>query len=234
MTEQEWLACADPTLMLEHLWTGGEASDRKLRLFAVACCRRLAHLPTDERSQLALAISERFADGLATPTELDEAYERANVVIEDMWNASNNSWDVETTAFAARDACWVEGQDGVVYATSISQSLVRFARLLTPLTTRKTAQKVERRTQCRILRDLFGPRLFRPVALDPTWGTWENGTIVKLAKVIYDERAFGHLPILTDALEEAGCTNADILDHLRGQGPHVRGCWPLDLLLRKE
>jgi hypothetical protein len=84
------------------------------------------------------------------------------------------------------------------------------------------------------LHDIFGPLPFRPVALDPAWLTWQGGPIPKLAQATYQERAFDRLPILADALEESGCDNADLLSHLRGPGPHARGCWALDLILGKE
>jgi hypothetical protein len=74
---------------------------------------------------------------------------------------------------------------------------------------------------------------FRPASLDPGWLAWNDGTVVKLARSIYEERAFDRLPILADALEEAGCTDADMLAHCRGPGPHVRGCWVVDTLLGK-
>jgi hypothetical protein len=83
------------------------------------------------------------------------------------------------------------------------------------------------------LREVFG-NPFAPVVLDLAWLAWQNGTIPRLARGTYDERAFDRLPILADALEEAGCDDADILGHLRGPGPHARGCWPLDLLLGKS
>jgi hypothetical protein len=94
-----------------------------------------------------------------------------------------------------------------------------------------------------LLRDVTG-NLFNP--LPPkrgkkkwqeqwrSWLAWNDGTIVKLAQAIYDERAFDRLPVVADALEEASCTNADILAHCRGPGPHVRGCWAVDLILGKE
>jgi hypothetical protein len=63
---------------------------------------------------------------------------------------------------------------------------------------------------------------------------WNDGAVVKLAESIYTERAFDRLPILADALEDAGCTDAAVLDHCRGPGPHVRGCWVVDLVLGKE
>jgi hypothetical protein len=84
-----------------------------------------------------------------------------------------------------------------------------------------------------LVRDIFG-NPFRPSYLDPAWLAWRGGVIPKLARTIYDERCFTDLPILADALQEAGCTDPDILGHCRGPGPHVRGCWVLDLLLGKE
>jgi hypothetical protein len=70
--------------------------------------------------------------------------------------------------------------------------------------------------------------------INPIWLRWNDGTVVKLAQSIYDERRFTDLPILADALEDAGCADADILAHCRGPGPHVRGCWVVDLLLGKS
>jgi hypothetical protein len=83
-----------------------------------------------------------------------------------------------------------------------------------------------------LVRELFGnPWHTGPV--DPAWRAWNGHTVPKLAQAIYETRAFERLPILADALEEAGCTDAAILGHCRGPGPHVRGCWVLDLLLGK-
>jgi hypothetical protein len=91
--------------------------------------------------------------------------------------------------------------------------------------------------QSALLRDLLGPRPFRPVALDPAWRTPDG---LSLAQAAYEHRALpagtldpARLGLLADALEDAGCDNPDILGHLRGPGPHVRGCWAVDLLLRK-
>ena len=84
--------------------------------------------------------------------------------------------------------------------------------------------------QCALLRDLFG-NPFRPVALDPAWRT---SAVVALAQAVYDRRAFKRMPKLADALEEAGCTGAEILAHCQSQGSHVNGCWVLDWLLGKE
>jgi hypothetical protein len=81
-----------------------------------------------------------------------------------------------------------------------------------------------------LARDIFG-NPFWPVTLDPAWLT---PTAVALARTAYDDRAFDRLPILADALEEAGCTDAAILDHCRSPGPHIRGCWVVDLILGKQ
>jgi hypothetical protein len=82
----------------------------------------------------------------------------------------------------------------------------------------------------RLLRDIFG-NPFRPVSFSPAWRT---DTAVALARQMYESRDFGAMPILADALQDAGCDDADILEHCRGPGPHVRGCWVVDLVLDKE
>lgn len=89
----------------------------------------------------------------------------------------------------------------------------------------------ELRQQAALVRDLFGPLPFQPVALDPAWLT---GTVTALARGIYDDRAFHHLPVLADALEDAGCGTPAVLSHCRAEGLHVRGCWVIDLVLGKE
>jgi hypothetical protein len=77
--------------------------------------------------------------------------------------------------------------------------------------------------------DIFGS-LYRPIAFDPSWRT---EAVVGMARGMYEGRDFGPMPVLADALEDAGCTDADVLAHCRGPGPHVRGCWVVDLVLGK-
>jgi hypothetical protein len=113
--------------------------------------------------------------------------------------------------FAARGVCCSNASDAAEIATHTGTS--------------------GQRVQADILRDIFGPRPFRPVTLNPAW---QMSNVIALAQSIYDERAFDRLPILADALEDAGCDNADILNHCRQPGEHVRGCWVADLLLGKE
>lgn len=84
-------------------------------------------------------------------------------------------------------------------------------------------------TQAALIRCIFG-NPFRPITFDPAWRTSD---VVALARGIYDDRAFDRMPILADALQDAGCNSDDILAHCRGSGPHARGCWVVDLVLGK-
>jgi len=226
MTEAEWNACTDPTPMLEFL--RGKVSDRKLRLFAVGCCGRIQHLLEDERSRLAVDVAERFADGCAGEDERHRA-------AADAYRARNRDWENDALAAAYYavglnspanhpDAEWgmVVEATGCVLSALSQHSLAGAT---------DEARGAEREYQRLLLRDIFGLLPFRPVAIDPALMT---STVTSLAQAIYDDRAFDRLPILADALEEAGCTNADILSHCRGPGPHVLGCWVVDLLLGKE
>lgn len=224
MTEREWFNCTDPKWMLSFI--RDKRSDRKFRLFACACCRRISHLLRDERSRKAVEVAERFADGSATEEELTQAENDANDVWNELAYAEGNVTDAETDASdaACGAACYAEGAIGTAGSASHSAAYAL---------SYEGKQAVAQDSQCRLLRDLFG-NPFRPVAVDPPWLTWNDHTIPKLAQAIYDDRAFDRLPILADALEEAGCDNADILNHCRQPGEHVRGCWVVDLLLGKS
>jgi hypothetical protein len=92
----------------------------------------------------------------------------------------------------------------------------------------------EMMSQAALLRDMFSHLPFRPVAIDPSWLRWNWGTVPAIARKVYEGRAFHELPILADALSDAGCDQQEVLAHCRSNGPHVRGCWVLDLLLGKE
>jgi hypothetical protein len=90
-----------------------------------------------------------------------------------------------------------------------------------------------RKEQTPLARDIFG-NPFRPAVVDPAWLLWNESGVRKLAQSVYAERAFDRLPVLADALEDAGCADADLLSHCRSGGPHVRGCWVVDALLGKR
>jgi hypothetical protein len=234
MTEAEWLACTDPTPMLELL--RGNVGDRKLRLFACACCRRLGHLLTDERSRRALDIAERYADRLASAGELraaeSEGYLAVGEALPDF--PGDVSDPVQAASLARYQAA------GSVYYSACDNSWLG-ARMTCQEAARAssacawpTGQKTEQPAQCLLLRCLFG-NPFRPSPPLPSAVLgWNDGTVVKIAQGIYEERASDRLPILHDALLDAGCDNEDILAHCRSDGPHVRGCWVIDIILGKE
>ncbi len=214
MNEKDWLACEDPDQMLEFL--RGMASDRKLRLFAVACCYRVSPYIPSERNIEAIEVLERFADGLANDKERKYVHG---------WNrilAISNAASPSVT----EAAYYAAGAASAIYASATVHDSTN--------ATWHTSERAERVEQARLLRDLFGSFPLRPVTLDPITLRWNSGTVLKLAEQIYEKRRFTDLPILADALEEAGCQDTAILEHCRGPGPHVRGCWALDLILGKE
>jgi len=235
MTEQDWLEINDPRLMLEYL--RGKASDRKLRLFACACCRQVWHLLTDKRSRLAVETAERYADGEATDAILaavhnDASGARANAREPGWPNPGwrNSKWE------AAGAADWATAIDDTLAVATYAAGSAREAAGIDSRYGWATAKA----KQAALLREIFD-NPFRPMTGNSSWLTWHDRTVSRLAQAAYEER---HLPegtldnsrlaVLADALEEAGCTNQDILGHLRGPGPHVRGCWPVDLVLGKS
>jgi hypothetical protein len=197
----------------------GKGSQRKLRLFACACCRAVWHQVTDERGRRVVAVAERFADGQAEESERGQAVKGA-----EQW--ADESDDV--TLPIATSWAGVKPRDDrmVWFAAEVCSHNVRCAVRGGKLV----------RLHVSLLRCIFG-NPFRPVSLNPAW---QNPHAVQLARAAYEERNLpggeldaARLAVLADALEEAGCTDAAILDHLRGPGPHVRGCFVLDLLLGK-
>jgi hypothetical protein len=225
MTEAEWLACTDPNPMLKLL--GGKVSDRKLRLFAVACARRVLHLATNERSHQAIEVAERHAEGMASGKELAAAMQTApqGTAARACARASARS----AAQVAARIAGWA-----VAWFTPTSIS----GKVATWDAEREALKASEGAVQCGLLQDIFGPLPFRPVEIHLAW---LNPTELVLAQAAYDNRSLPagtldptRLAVLSDALEEGGCDNADILAHLRSPGLHVRGCFAVDLALGRE
>ena len=232
VTEREWLECTDPQAMLHFLQ--GKASDRKLRLFAVACCRQIWHLLTDERSRQAVEVTERFADEQADLAELTMAQEAAYFVFHRAVNRHGVQLFADSAAASASAPVagaagwWVEEPEN-------TKDAAWAAALVTGRQTSNVARLLrdsyEDRRQTSFIHCIFGPLPFRPVPIDLAWRT---PAVTALAQAIYDERAFDRLPILADALEDAGCMNADIIGHCRGPAPHTRGCFVIDLLVGKE
>src|SRR5262245_65405827 len=212
MTEAEWLADTDPQKMLTFL--RGKASERKLRLFAVACCRRIGRLLQSKALQMAVEVSEQRADGRVPGGQLAKVAQ----AIEHVW-PGNGDFTLESYPQIAGLVCAAKGKREL-------RSVAFYAAMASGVG--------EKKKQIRLLHDIFGNpfRAMPPkrgsrkwLAQLRSWQTWNGGTIPKLAQGIYDERAFDRLPVLADALQDAGCTDEQSLVHLREPSPHVRGCW---------
>lgn len=229
MTEDEWVASADPTPMLESLT--GALSLRKLRLFACGCCRRIWRLLCDQRSHAAVEVAERHADGFADDKQLANASAKAEQAFHSIpWEPNGG----ESAAKLAASAVWGATAMNLEETVFGGQPITGFANN-TALQAGDAAedQKAERAAQAELLRDVFG-NPFRRATIDSAWLRWNDSTVVKLAQSVYEQRTFDLLPILADALENAGCDNTDILNHCRQPGEHVKGCWVIDSILGKE
>jgi hypothetical protein len=230
MTEQEWLECTDPTPMMEFLQ--GKASDRKQRLFACACCRNFWHLLEDERSRKAVELSERYADGLATRQEIASARRQLKAEYRNKHRAAIAKAVSEQAAFG-----WAFGWDMAHYtlrAKSSDAASLAVWGFETAYRTGLVSDGGQGYSPVVLLHDLFGSLPFHPITIDPAWLTWHDGLLVSMAQTMYDSRDFSDMPVLADALEEAGCDNADILTHCRHPSEHVRGCWVLDSILGRS
>jgi len=217
MTEADWNACNDPQLMLEFL--RGKASNRKLRLFACACCRVVWHSLTTHRSRRAVETAEGYADGLVTDEELERVHSMAHAAAHEKQRQGSRQR-------YGHPALQSEAKLFYAALTAYRHKPFPIGRL------RWVGDDDEiKPISPTLLREIFGPLPFRPITLDRACLT---NIVVSLANAIYDDRAFDRLPILADALEDSGCTNADILNHCRKPGEHVRGCWVVDLILGKE
>jgi hypothetical protein len=228
MTEADWLAATDPQGMLSFLRETGRVTDRKLRLFAVACCRRVWNLLSDGKSWRAIEVAELFADGLASEDRRQAVWPEAQQAVDMMLMVGDwetDRWVLDAVRAPAEAAC-AGGQDGGWEAAAEYAALA-------------AGTVMERGSQCDLLRDIFGPMPFRPLPpLAPSLQDYNDRLVFRLAKASYDDRLLpsGHLDparlaVLCDALLDAGCPADDqILQHLQGEGPHWRGCHALDAI----
>jgi hypothetical protein len=258
MTEAEWLNTTDPTPMIGFV--RDKTSERKLRLLTVAACYRVWSSFDDERSRRGIEAAENYADGKIDEVQLDDALWAAYEVSE----AVTYSDSGETTyrlryllAEAARKVAQPPKshipETGRVVPYDGWEALVSISEAVGVLHPDTVVQRVpypegdlilpagieltdpvsldEQTAQCALLRDIFG-NPFRPVSFNPAWRT---DTAVSLARGMYDSREFGAMPILADALQDAGCEDEQIQMHCRDANqPHVRGCWVCDFVLGKE
>jgi hypothetical protein len=212
--------------------------ERKLRLLACACCCRIAGLLVDPRSLRALDIAELHAAGRASEADLIAAREEARAAYETVFargsvphlpslyttpGGPTRAWIhaaravLDATQGAAAEA--ISAANAAAWSVGADYDNLEWAR-----------QAMSAAVQVALIRDIFG-NPFREVLPDPAWLRWNDGTVPRIARGISDEGRFADLPILHDALLDAGCDNEDILAHCRTPEGHVRGCWVIDLLL---
>ncbi|MGE3804057.1 MAG: hypothetical protein AB7K24_05215 [Gemmataceae bacterium] len=224
MSEREWL---DAASIYELLKWSEPFDERRLRLFAVACYRRIWQWIPDQDSRefvdqcelLALAEIEEAEVGVAFSTAPDSGVRTRRALA--VAPAIRSALDPKHSRHSWRDVAYGSSE----YCAHV---VVRHTALL-----EGGVYANERRAQADLVREIFG-NPFRPVVLESGWLTTMDGTVPRIAEHIDRTRRFEELPILADALEEAGCNNLDLLTHLRGPGPHVRGCWALELLLARN
>jgi hypothetical protein len=221
MTEEEWLGVGRLQSHVDYLREKGLS--RKLRLFSAACCRHLERWIDDVRLLEAIKRVELFADGHLSQSTLDK------------WERQVRDWQTEraeregqretpqlTVYFPVSLACMSDRGAGY---SQVWKHLFYSASVYGEEFTQSNPSVAHQ-----LLLDIFG-NPFRPVAFDPHW---RSESAVALARTAYDTRNFTLLPILADALEEAGCDHPDVLTHCsEPNGVHVRGCWVVDGVLGK-
>jgi hypothetical protein len=217
VTEQEWLRSLEPQELADFLAHHHGGSKRKFQLFLCGCVRRLWPILTRGPFRLAVELSEQAADGLVTDQHIQDI---SLDWFDDPDFGEGGDAGIAALATTGVWARW-DWEDAHDYAAGAAPD----------------GPVSEREIQAGLMRCICG-NPFRRVSLRRVWLT---PPVLDLARVVYEERVMpsgeldtGRLAVLSDALEEAGCDNEDILGHLRSPGPHVRGCWVVDLLLGKE
>jgi hypothetical protein len=249
MTENEWLICREciaeddefnhfnTMLVCPKLRT----SYRKLLLFAVACCRRIWHICPNGRWRDALLLAESCETQLPSVETVNEIADFGGTGR----SQASTKWECACLGAIQSLFSLIANEQRYKETPWYSQALIGLPSLVAeqvaiashyrgrPQFGRNAPEEwdpAETAVQCDLIRDIFG-NPFRPVAFDPRWRTAD---VTTLARGIYEDRAFERLPLLADALMDAGCDSEDVLTHCRSDGPHVRGCWVVDLVLGKE
>jgi hypothetical protein len=204
--EEEWLQTTNPRSMAGFV--RGKGSDRRRRWLACACAEAcLRDFNDNDALMAALRVAQRTADG---PSENPDRLE----VLERFRASEYFDWRDEYLPILACGTREDVERAPVVMFEQYAFNIYINPRAIVPS----------------LFRCVFG-NPFRPVAFDPRWRTSD---VVGLARAIYDDKAFDRMPILADALMDAGCEEEQIIAHCRGDGPHVRGCWVVDLILEKN
>jgi hypothetical protein len=214
-------------------------SDRQQRLFACACCRSIWHLLLDEHSRHAVEVAERHADGVASDEELRAARASALEVLvgsdkaqRPVTSPSDRPPLIDPNALALHGGQADNPAAGAAHAAAgmVGDTTHLAVAAVSDWFAVPEAEEAELAKQSYFLGDIV-----RPSAPAFTFlPDWRTDTALSLARQMYESRDFSAMPILADALQDAGCDNEDVLSHCRGPGPHVRGCWVCDLVLGKE
>lgn len=262
MTEAEWEAATDPTPMLEFL--RGRMSTRKLRLLNCGIVRSVpfglggetmwelvANRPWFSQKTWKYELSSN-GDVIQTQELITLSLHESVEIVEQAADTPGLEAVLASAAFATFAARYeAEGEmlgneanpgftPASVYYYRLTQCFEGLPQPASEITGWIVPDADEFRMPispecnpsiCSLTKDVFSLLPFRPVTIPPSWLT---SNVVALAAGIYDEKAFDRMPILADALQDAGCNNDDVLNHCRGDGPHVRGCWVIDLLLSKS
>jgi hypothetical protein len=225
MTEKQWLRATKSwdRFYDRFMWLRTQRRPaRKYRLWGCACCHRLDDLMPDPRSPRAVALAEQFADGTITKTKIVAAKKPAWLAVTERGQLEQQPEQAE--CWGARAAAILLdlnlGSSAITVAVSVAIAL-NLARI--------RSRDDEQLAQTKLMLDIFG-NPFRKVKFDKKWRT---DTAVALARTMYESHEFSAIPILADALQDAGCDNNDILSHCRSEQTHVRGCWVVDLVLGK-
>ena len=211
VTEVAWLNAADACSLLHQ--AREVSSERKYRLAGIALARHLFPVITHPDLIRGLEVAEQLADGVSNVADVDR--------VREFFAAMSTVRHYEARGIAG---------ENIFLASLVRESLTpraRRSRVIAYLSDHVAEQPENPRVGVPELRDIFG-NPFRPVGVDPTW---RSESVITLAAGIYSDRAFDRLPILADALEEAGCDAHEVLTHCRGEGPHARGCWVVDSVL---
>jgi len=235
VTEAEWWGARDSWRTTEWLFKERAAGERKLRLVSGVCCRRLGHELGGKQYEQWIGMLEQLADGLIErkllPDFLRWGYPGSGATGHEIGGPpSAEEWAEAAcrAAFAPSPTLGaaVDMDSGRTFPGSVPLYVALATTFPDP-----TQVDAKLQDQVHLLHDIFGPLPFRDVLISPAWLTSD---VIALARGIYDEKAFDRMPILADALQDAGCDNAEVLDHCRAANwEHVRGCWVIDLILGK-
>lgn len=244
MSTEPWELVENPTRYDEYNWDSDDIPTRKFYLFLAEIGRRLRHLMTQPGPIKMIDFCEQCAEGQITEGELSdlsdehrtyspsESYDGNTADNLYYWVADRYKVNTRGVYYAAEVFAFQAAvQAGILPSQPDSYDAFMAIKSHPIVSAASDATALEWGI---LVREIYGPNPFLPIRVEPAWLNWNDCTVTKLAQNIYDQCAFDTMPILADALEDAGCDNTAILDHLRKPGNHMRGCWALDVLLDKK